>query len=58
MPTYEYKCKKCDITETVQHSMMETIALCCNQCGGDMRKSFALAAVTFKGEGFHSTDKK
>ena len=57
MPTYDYKCDKCNTIYQVQHQMTETVTPKCALCEGPMRKAFGIAAVTFNGEGFHSTDK-
>lgn len=57
MPTYDYKCTQCEAIYQLQHSMSERPEPKCSLCKGVMRKAFGIAAVTFKGEGFHSTDK-
>lgn len=52
MPTYDYKCDKCNTDRSVQHSVHSNSAYHCEKCGGEMRKVYSIAAVTFKGGGW------
>ena len=57
MPTYEFKCPKCEshLEETV--SMNDEIPKpTCWGCGELMNRLYNFGAVTFNGTGFYSTD--
>ena len=57
MPIYCYKCKNCGThTEIFQRHIDETKKYTCEECGGDLEKVMAPAAVIFKGSGFYTTD--
>lgn len=56
MPTYTYKCEA-GHAKDIQHGMMESPKLVCH-CGKELTKRLSAPTVTFKGEGFYSTDKK
>ena len=54
---YEYRCNTCNLVSSVERSVYddENIPLCC----GDLAsRVYAPPAVTFKGNGFYSTDKR
>ena len=59
IPTYEYKCPKCNdeymetrgITENQQKTQ-------CENCKVDYIRLFGAPVVSFSGSGFYSTDKK
>lgn len=57
MPTYTYRCVKCSKQEDVVHSINHVYNDLC-VCGGEMRKVFYSASVSFKGSGFYSTDNR
>ncbi|GMO59508.1 MAG: zinc ribbon domain-containing protein [Termitinemataceae bacterium] len=58
MPTYEYKCKKCNDEFEIFQSMMEEPLKICPKCSGEvMRLISGGGGVIFKGGGFYSTDK-
>lgn len=57
MPTYTYKCIKCLKIEEVIHGINDDYNDYCI-CGGDMKKVFTPAGISFKGSGFYSTDSK
>lgn len=40
MPTYDYKCTKCEYTEEVFHSMDDKPKIKCPECSAPMSKSF------------------
>ena len=58
MPTYEYRCKECgEDLEVVQAFTDDPLTVCPN-CGGELRKVFAVPGITFKGSGFYKTDNR
>ncbi len=56
MPTYSYKCENSH-QKDIFHGMQESPRLYCH-CGKPLKKGFGVGSVSFKGEGFYSTDKK
>ena len=58
MPTYEYRCKECSQTVSVNHSMSELKTPKCLACLTFMHRVYEVNAVTFKGRGFYTTDKR
>ena len=71
MPTYEYRCRTCDVSFEVQQSFAEdSLTLCpvadsaqspaaCVAPGeGVVRKIFSAPSITFKGDGFYKTDSR
>ncbi|HVX16453.1 MAG TPA: FmdB family zinc ribbon protein [Acidimicrobiales bacterium] len=58
MPTYEYRCKKCDQTLEVFQSFTDDSLTECPNCGGTLRKVFGNVGITFKGSGFYKTDSR
>jgi putative FmdB family regulatory protein len=58
MPTYDYKCDKCNKTriQTISLADVDTFKALC-ACGEQMRRLLGVQAVTFKGSGFYRTDK-
>ncbi|MBU1107587.1 MAG: hypothetical protein KKB51_13030 [Candidatus Riflebacteria bacterium] len=56
MPTYSYRCTKCEKTFDVFHSMMCKDSQFCPECGEDATKLLSASSVIFKGSGFYSTD--
>lgn len=57
MPTYEYKCKKCDRNFEVVHGINDSVDNC-EECGGSVRRVFHPLGIVFKGSGFYATDAK
>lgn len=55
MAVYDYRCMGCDMVYEVQHPIGETPPPC--ECGWDLVKLFSPVGVSFKGDGFYSTDK-
>jgi putative FmdB family regulatory protein len=55
MPTYEYRCTRCNHTFEAVHAVGETVHRC-ERCGGPVRRVFSPPALIFKGSGFHITD--
>src|SRR5206468_10420292 len=56
MPTYEYTCRDCGHTFDVVQKMTDEPLTVCPECGGPLRKVFAVPAISFKGSGFYATD--
>lgn len=56
MPTYSYKCKKCNKVFDAFHSMSCTDPQHCPECNGEGHKLMSASSVIFKGSGFYSTD--
>ncbi len=58
MPTYEYKCDKCDHSFEVFQSMSDEPVKSCEKCGHEVRKVFNSTGIIFKGSGFYVNDYK
>ena len=56
MPTYEYLCRTCGHQFEAVQSFSEAPLTICDECGGELRKVFAVPAISFKGSGFYATD--
>ncbi len=56
MPTYNYRCTKCEKIFDAFHSMMCTDPQHCPECGAPANKLLSASSVIFKGSGFYSTD--
>jgi putative FmdB family regulatory protein len=56
MPTYEYTCRDCGHTFDIVQKMTDEPLTVCPNCGGRLRKVFAVPAIAFKGSGFYATD--
>ena len=57
MPTYHYKCTKCDHEFEQFQSMAEEPLDTCPQCGGLPKRIISGGAgLLFKGDGFYITD--
>lgn len=57
MPTYEYKCKKCDH----QFELWQEVgadAPECPECGAEVQKVFHPIRTIYKGSGFYITDSR
>jgi len=55
MPTYEYRCTRCD-HRFDQTQKVGDPAPSCPACGAATRKVFSSVGLIFKGSGFHTTD--
>jgi putative FmdB family regulatory protein len=57
MPTYDYKCQKCEhIFEAFQNITAEPLKKC-PECAGKLKRLIgAGAGILFKGSGFYTTD--
>ena len=71
MPTYEYRCRTCDVRFEVQQSFAEDSLTSCPSTGseqspaaciapgeGVVRKVFSAPSISFKGDGFYKTDSR
>ncbi|PKL49697.1 MAG: FmdB family transcriptional regulator [Candidatus Riflebacteria bacterium HGW-Riflebacteria-2] len=56
MPTYSYRCPKCEKIFDAFHSMMCKDPQHCPDCGAEGNKLMSASSVIFKGSGFYSTD--
>lgn len=58
MPTYEYRCEKCERTVEVVQGFTDAPLTVCESCGGALRKVYAPVGIVFKGSGFYKTDSR
>ena len=71
MPTYEYRCRTCDVRFEVRQSFAEDSLTSCPAAGseqspaacvapgeGVVRKVFSAPSIAFKGDGFYKTDSR
>lgn len=59
MPTYTYKCTKCDHQFDLFHSIKENGTRKCPVCGGEAVRQVGMGiGLIFKGSGFYITDYK
>ncbi len=59
MPTYEYKCNKCEEIFEIFQKITDPPLEECPVCGGELTKLISGGiGVIFKGSGFYSTDSK
>jgi putative FmdB family regulatory protein len=59
MPTYEYRCTKCECEFEHFQKMSDPHLTKCLECGGKVeRKISSGAGIVFKGSGFYETDYK
>ena len=57
MPTYEYKCQKCDHRFEEFQSMTDEPVKTCPLCGGEVKRLISGGGgLLFKGNGFYITD--
>jgi len=54
---YTFRCKQCNETTEVEHSINEPHPTIC-VCGGKLRRVFNKPNVHYRGSGYYSTDKK
>lgn len=59
MPTYEYQCNKCSKSVTEVRSITQSQEDDnCSDCDGKLYQVYGKMAISFKGDGFYTTDKK
>jgi putative FmdB family regulatory protein len=56
MPTYQYKCTKCDHEFEARQRMTDDPLSECPVCGGKVRRVVGSVGIVFKGKGFYVTD--
>lgn len=58
MPTYRYRCPKCETVTDIMHPMSDDSKKECTKCKQELvRKPMTDSRPTFKGEGFYTTDR-
>lgn len=55
MPTYEYRCDKCNAKLVMTRKVDDRDALVNCDCGHYFTRQFTPPAIQFKGSGFYST---
>src|SRR5262249_16933056 len=58
MPTYEYRCAKCEQHFDVYQSFSEDPLTKHDGCGGKLTKVLSPAGIVLKGSGFYKTDNR
>ena len=59
MPTYDYKCEKCERTFEYFQSMSDEPLTVCQECNGPLKRLIGGGlGIIFKGSGFYVTDNK
>lgn len=59
MPTYDYKCLRCDKKFEIFQSMKDEPLKICPDCKGELKRLIGSGAgAIFKGTGFYQTDYK
>ena len=59
MPTYNYKCKNCNLSFSIFQKMNESPKSKCKDCGGMLERIITGGTgMIFKGSGFYLTDYK
>ena len=56
MPTYDYRCDRCERTFEVRQRISEEPLTTCDRCGGPIRRLLAPAPFILKGGGWYVTD--
>jgi putative FmdB family regulatory protein len=56
MPTYGYKCEKCQHSFEIFQNINDRPVTTCPECGGKTNRIFYPVGIIFKGSGFHITD--
>jgi len=59
MPTYDYKCKKCELEFELFQSMTDEPIKKCPECNGEVERLIGTGGgLIFKGSGFYITDNR
>ena len=59
MPTYDYKCKKCEHEFELFQSMTDEPIKKCPECNGEVERLIGTGGgLIFKGSGFYITDNR
>jgi putative FmdB family regulatory protein len=56
VPTYDYRCDRCERTFEVRQRISEDPLTTCDRCGGPIRRLIASAPFILKGGGWYVTD--
>ena len=56
MPTYDYRCDRCERTFEVRQRISAEPLTTCERCGGPIRRLLAAAPFILKGGGWYVTD--
>jgi putative FmdB family regulatory protein len=56
VPTYDYRCDRCERTFEVRQRISEAPLTTCDRCGGPIRRLLAPAPFILKGGGWYVTD--
>ena len=56
MPTYDYRCDRCERTFEVRQRISEEPLATCERCGGPIRRLLSAAPFILKGGGWYVTD--
>ena len=56
MPTYDYRCDRCERTFEVRQRISEAPLTTCDRCGGPIRRLLSAAPFILKGGGWYVTD--
>jgi putative FmdB family regulatory protein len=56
VPTYDYRCERCERTYEVRQRISEAPLTTCDRCGGPIHRLLAPAAFILKGGGWYVTD--
>jgi putative FmdB family regulatory protein len=57
LPTYDYKCARCNLSQEINHGWDNRPMILCNYCNEPMVKVISATPAVFKGKGFYKTDK-
>lgn len=57
MPTYDFKCPKCEKVKEISISYSARTPKC-DDCGKEMKKMYSFAGAILKGSGWYSVDKR
>ncbi|MHB1458877.1 MAG: FmdB family zinc ribbon protein [Armatimonadota bacterium] len=58
MPTYGYKCTRCEDTFEIFQRITDEPFTECEKCKGELKKLLYPVGIVFKGSGFHINDYK
>lgn len=58
MPTYAYRCTRCNEEFDIYQRFDEESLTNCPRCDAPLRKLFTPSGIVFKGQGFYRTDSR
>ncbi len=56
MPTYQYRCKDCELVFEASQRITDAPLTKCVECGGRVARVIQPVGIIFKGSGFHVND--